>query len=491
MTLRNTPHDWQFYAESNSACLGYRDRCFWPRGKVLGGSSAINAMFYVRGTPRDFNRWAEIGNPTWDYETALKYMKKSEGQQNPELVKYKDGRYHSDQGPMLIDNNGNETFALSKLFIEAGQELGIKHVNDINVDDVLGYTHVQVFMANGRRQSTAKAFLVPAKNRTNLHVIKHAHVQKILIDDTNVVTGVEFEIKNDQIYTATVQKEVILSAGAVSSPQLLMLSGIGPKKHLEKHNIKVKRDSPVGKNLLDHIYVPIHFKFHRSTAVKEPLVQTLDEIYNFAVHNSGPLTRMDVSQVLAMINTANGTGEPDIELHVNTFERASFQFKVHYENGRFDADATNILLKANEEADIGVIQAILLQPKSTGFIELTSASPDDHPRIFPNYFSEEEDMNTMLRAMKQQYSLIETETFRKHEGEFIRLPLKECDKLLFNSDEYWRCYIRHFSSTLFHPVGTSKMGPDSDPEAVVDSRLNVRGVKQLRQIDAGISKLIF
>lgn len=487
-SIQGTQHDWQFYAESDSACQAYVDGCYWPRGRLLGGSSSLNAMLYVRGTKRNFDRWAELGNPTWDYEHVLKYMKKSEANENPEFVKYKNGRYHSDDGPIRISRTG-ELRPLAKIFIDAAQEIGINYVNDINADVNLGIFHPQSFISNGRRQSAAKAFLVPAKNRTNLHIIKNAHVQKILIDDNNVVTGVEFKYKNNQVHTATVQKEVILSAGAVSSPQILMLSGVGPKNHLEQHKIEVKYDSAVGKNLLDHIMVPVYFQFHRCTAVKESPTQLLDALYNLAIHNSGPLSRTDAIQLLAMINTANRTDEPDIEPHMIFFERGSnLALQSHLKSQRMDSDIADALLQANANGELVIIWLALLQPKSVGFIELKSSSPDDKPRIVPNYFQNDEDMRTMIRAIKQQLSLTKTAAFRKHAGTFVRLPLNECNKLEYMSDEYWRCYSRFMSSTVYHPVGTSKMGTDYDRDAVVDSRLKVRGVQGLRQIDAGISK---
>lgn len=485
--LQNTEHDWEFYAESDSACLAHQFGCFWPRGKVLGGSSAINAMFYVRGTPRDYNRWAELGNPTWNWETVLEYMKKSEGNQIDEFVQRDNGKYHSDKGPLIVDFYG-ESNPFAKIFIEAGQELGIKYIDDINAGETLGYVNAQATASKGRRQSTAKAFLVPAKNRTNLHIVKHAHVQKILIDNNNIVTGVEFLYKDKQILRATNRKEVILSAGTVSSPPLLMISGIGPKEHLKKHNIEVKYDASVGKNLKDHIFTAMYFQFHRSSPTQEAPTDLLDAIYNLAVHNSGPLTNLGVSQLIAMLNTANGTGDPDIQLHILMFEQNSWKLKGHLQSKKYDETIENAILEANTKADIAIIWSIILQPKSTGFIELKSNSPQDKPRIVANYLSEEEDMVTMLRAVKQQISYEQTETYHKHEGEFIKLPLKECDKFEFKSDDYLQCYIRHFTGTLYHPIGTSKMGPEGDADAVVDSRLNVRGVKRLRQADAGISK---
>lgn len=406
----------------------------------------------MRGNRRDYDRWAELGNPTWDYDTAIKYMKKSEANQRADFVEYKNGKYHSDKGPMPIDNYG-ELDPDAKIFYEAGQERGINFVENINADVELGYVNAQAFISNGRRYSTAKSFLVPAKNRTNLHIVKHAHVQKILIDDNNVVNGVEFLYKNDQLYKATIRKEVVLSAGAVSSPQLLMLSGIGPQEHLKKHNIPVKHNSAVGKNLLDHVISIAYFQFHRSSqnSHQEAPTDVLDAIYNLAIHNSGELKHLGATQMIAMLNTVNGTGYPDVELHFLYAKKNTWKLPLHIQSKHYNDDIEKHILQANAESDIGIIWITLLQPKSTGFVELKSASAEDKPHIVPNYFKEEEDMATMLRALKQQISFTDTETYRKHEGEFLRIPLKECDKYEFKSDDYLRCYIRHFSATLYHP----------------------------------------
>lgn len=479
--------DWEFYTESDTACKAHNDGCYWPRGKMLGGSSSINAMFYVRGNPQDYNRWAEMGNQGWDWQNALKYFKKSEGNRNKEFVR--NAEYHNDKGPIAIDSFG-EMHPLSNIYIEAAKERGIKYLDDINADEILGYTNAQGFVSNGRRQSTAKSFLIPAMNRSNLHIVKNAHVQKILINENNVVTGVEFVYKGKQSTVTNVRKEVILSAGAVSSPQILMLSGIGPEEHLKKNNIIIKRDAPVGQNLLDHVFTAIFFRFKNLPPTQTSPNELFQAIFDLVMNNKGSLTNLGVSQLTAMLNSANGTGYPDVQLHFFMFPQNSWEFPNYLELTKYDKTIVSKLVAENAKAGIGIIWVTLLQPKSVGYIELKSSSSNDKPKIVPNYFSDNEDMETMLRAIKQQISFTETETYRKYDAELLELPLPNCSEYKFKTDDYLRCFIRHFSNTLYHPVGTSKMGPNSDSQSVVDARLKVRGVERLRQVDAGISEYL-
>lgn len=213
--------------------------------KIVKG---YNAMVYVRGSDKDFNQWAAAGNPGWDWESVLQYFKKSEGMQVPEIALSKDGKFHNTDGPLKIDSYHN-TEPLRNVVLNGGEELGYKTVLDINADEYIGLTVVQGTLDGNRRCTTAKAFLVPAKDRPNLYIIKHAHVTKIIFDEVDKrATGVQF-ITNNIKMIANAKKEIILSAGAIGSPQILLLSGIGPKKHLDEHKIPIIADLAVGKNL--------------------------------------------------------------------------------------------------------------------------------------------------------------------------------------------------------------------------------------------------
>lgn len=478
--LQKSRVDWQFYAQSSRACRANVGGCFWPRGRMLGGSSAMNFMVYVRGNDRDYDRWEqEFGIPGWNYETALKYFKKSEGNQQPSFVQYDDGRYHSACGPQKIDLLGSLT-PFQEMLIEAANEKGIPTIDDINADKLTGYVNLQGTYFQGRRWSAAKSFLIPAKDRPNLDVIKHAFVKKILINEKNQAYGVKFDYKGITM-KAYCRKEVVLSAGAVMSPVILMHSGIGPRCELKKYKISVKSDLPVGKNLIDHLYTLVWLKFNPSQT--SPL-DSLDSTYNLAIHNSGSLA--SAAQPSGFINTFNNSIYPDIQTLIHYYPAKSPDLRSYLDQYAYNDNFKSKLIAENENHDIVGFIVADVQPKSRGYIKLGGSSPCDRPKIRPKYLSHPEDMNTMLQGVKQQLSFLDTEAYQANGGEFIWIPIEECDRFPFKSDDYLKCYIAYSSGTTYHPLGTSKMGSDSDPTAVVDQFLRVRGIDGLRQIDAGM-----
>lgn len=484
--LQNTEHDWQFRSEpSDKACRSIKNGCFWPRGKMLGGTHSLNGGVYMRGNKGDYDGWHRMGNTNWDWENVLKYFKRSETNANRTFVNYQSGKWHNSDGELSIDHY-HQPEEIRNVFIEAAKEFGYDFVNDLNADKPLGYANAQGTLKNGERHSTAKSFLVPAKNRPNLHVIKYAQVTKILIDSTNSVTGVEFEYKKNHKFVAKAKNEYILSTGAVSTPQLLMLSGIGPKKHLTKFGIEVKKDLAVGKNLQDHLIVPIVFQFHKSTAEPQPPLQVLDDLYNFAIHRKGPLSGIGTINLVGMINTVNHSGYPDIELQHFNQRKQSAELKTLLYAMDYEENVIKPILEANDEGETNMVYVELLRPKSSGEILLRSNSPYDAPRILANYLERDEDVQTLLRGIRYQTNFINSETFKKHEGKLIRIPFDDCDKHEYMSDDYWVCYMSHMATTVYHPVGTAKMGPHNDRSAVVDDKLKVKGVNGLRVIDASV-----
>lgn len=488
-SVQQTKFDWQFYAESEKACRSLKHGCFWPRGKMLGGSHGLNAMIYLRGHKNDYNIWERLGNPTWGWNDVLKYFKKSEFNQNSTFVKRENGKYHSDDGLLLVDSY-NDSEEMKNIYIDAAIEMNYKMVDDFNSDNLLGYGIVQGTIHKGRRQSAAKRFLVSAMDRSNLHIIKHAQVKKILINNEGRATGVQFTYNNNTHLTAHMRKEVILSAGTVSSPHLLLLSGIGPKDHLQQHGISVKKDLPVGHNLQDHLMAVLFFSFHESTAQPPRMEDTLDNIYMYAIHNKGPLASLGSVDLVGFINTENHTGYPDIETHHFDFRVNSLELQMFMGKVGFNDDIVQSITEQNKVSDVGMIFVVLLNPKSTGWIDLASSNPDDKPKIHTNYLIDERDLETLRRGIKHQRAFANTKSFKKHEGKQIRLPLPVCDDFEFDSDEYIDCYIGQLTTTLYHPVGTVKMGPDSDGESVVDSKLRVRGVDGLRVVDASIMPVL-
>lgn len=477
---QRTEVDWQFYAESYKACQGLNGSCFWPRGKCLGGSSAINLMIYVRGNRHDFDLWATLGNKGWDYESLLPFFKKSENNHSPQFVYQDGGKYHSNSGELNIDFYGDSPF--SKVFTDAGMEDNYKFLSDINADEYIGYTKVQGTCYEGRRQSTAKAFLVPVKNRKNLHVVKNGLVKKVLIDKHNRAYGIKYKRKGKTI-KAYAKREVIMSAGSIMTPVVLMLSGIGPKEELKKHKIPSKQYLAVGKNLIDHIYTLILFKFDPTpTDPNAPL----DNVFNLAIHNTGGLTNVGISTLCAFINTDRTAKFPNCQLMYFWFTQNSPNLQAYIKTRQFTYEIAKQLTEANKNHDIGAVLVTLLHPESKGSIHLNSSSINDKPRIKTGYFSNERDYEPMIKAIRQQISYVKSKSYSAKHAEYFMLSLAECNSIKFDTDEYWKCYIKYMAATLYHPVGTCKMGPHSDHEAVVDDRLRVRGVHGLRVIDASM-----
>lgn len=476
----NTKVDWKFQAESSLACGATNGTCSYPRGKMLGGSSSMNYMLYVRGNDRDYNRWAAEGNTGWDWENVLQYFKKSEANQYKPFVDYEDGRYHSANGPMKVAFRG-ELAAKDRIVYEALMEYGVPAINDINADKLIGSVNLQTTSFHGHRQSTAKAYLVPAKNRRNLHIIKHALVEEILIKK-NYAYGVKFSYKEKHKMKAFASKEVILSAGVIMSPVVLMLSGIGPEKELLKWHIPVKIDLPVGENLVDHPYLTIFFTFN-PTGHPTSMQDQLDSIYNYAIHNSGPLVQQ--GDLGIFFNVFNNSQYPNIQLRTAYYQRGSTSFRSFF-NGNYHGSTAHSLLRANQKSDITMINLTLISTKSRGVLKLNGTTIYDKPVIRPRYLRDKDDMQVLLSAIRQQIELTNSKSYRRYGGRFLRIKLKTCDQHVYLSDKYLICYIRYFTNSGWHPVGTSKMGPKGDKTAVVDPELKIQGVKRLRQIDGGM-----
>lgn len=454
----------------------------------LGGSHGANAMLYLRGNRRDYDNWHDLGNPTWGYDEVLKYFRKSEQNLDEDLVKFENGKYHSDKGLLKVGRYRaqNDSNAIEDCFVAAGKEFGYNFVDDFNSNTLLGYARGQGTVFNGRRQTTAKAFLIPAKDRPNLHIIKYAHATKVNIDGNGKATGVEFIYKGKENLIANVKKEIVISGGAISSPQLLLLSGIGPAKYLKKLEIPLKKDLAVGKNLQDHLIVPMFFSFHKSKADQLQSENMLQDTIDFYLYGKGEYTGLGITDLVAFLNTVNGTGYPDIEIHHFAYKKDSIALKTYLQIVGFSDEVQAALIEESKTSELAMVFVVLLNPKSKGSIKLNSVDPFEKPYIFANYLDEKEDWQTILNGVKYEYNQVHSKTFKEHEGTFVQLPLKECNKFSFASDEYFKCYINQLSTTVYHPAGTCKMGPKTDKKSVVDPRLRVHGIPNLRVADTSI-----
>jgi choline dehydrogenase len=356
-----------------------------------------------------------------------------------------------------------------KSIIKAFKEMGLKEI-DYNAKSGPGVVLVQATQESGERMSTNRAFLSPVRNRRNLQVITDVRVTKILINErSRTAVGVEYVLEGDKSITYKVfsAKEVILSAGAINSPQLLMLSGIGPKDTLEKLNITVHSDLKVGSNLQDHAGTASLQYLFKSGCEGDINRDKLSYMYT----RRGPLSATGPLQLVAFTNSSMAT-YPDIQYHILPLVEPPSSV----------VPGSNIMCYYNKIAFLLVV----LRPTSRGYVTLNSADPFQQPLIFSNLLHTEQDVNTVVEASKFVARLGKTEAFRRAGATLDRTPLAGCTDIKFGTDKYWRCTARHWVRTIFHPVGTCKMGLSSDPDAVVDATLKVHGVKKLRVVDASI-----
>lgn len=486
--LQLSKMDWRYKTEpQDSACLAMAGRrCNWPRGKVMGGSSVLNYMLYVRGNRRDYDQWEALGNPGWAFHHVLHYFKKSEDNRNPYIAR--NVEYHGTGGYLTVQEAPWRT-PLATAFVQAGVEMGYDN-RDYNAEFQTGFMIPQGTLRRGSRCSTSKAFIRPVRLRRNLHVAMHAFVTKILIDpSTKRAYGVKF-LREGHARVVLARKEIILSAGAINSPQLLMLSGIGPKDHLHSLGIPVLQDLPVGHNLQDHIGTGgIVFLIDQKVSLVQTRYENLPSVLKYAMFGSGPLTVLGGVEGLAFVKTkfANQTDDwPDIEFHFISGSPASDGGRQIRKVHGLSERTWQQVFKPISFRDSWSVYPMLLRPKSRGYITLRSASPFDKPYITHNYLTEPQDVKVMVEGIKIALALAETRAFKKFGTRFYSRPMPGCEYAALWTDAYWECLARHYTSTIYHPVGTCKMGPYWDPGAVVDPQLKVYGISGLRVADASI-----
>ncbi|XP_055889298.1 alcohol dehydrogenase [acceptor]-like isoform X2 [Biomphalaria glabrata] len=470
-----TPLDWEYYSEASSETMKQlrNGRSYWPRGKVLGGTGNINAMQYVRGSRHDYDRWAQyLGTDQWDYRHVLPYFQKSE---HIQISNLKDSDYHGRDGQVTV--NYIDSQPIVEKLIEAGETIGYPYNEDYNGRIQEGISRSQVNSRNGQRWSTSHAFVHAANDRDNLHVAVDSHVVKVLIENKQA-KGVAV-IRNGRKEILLANKEVILSAGAIGSPQLLMLSGIGPKKHLDSLGIPVVSNLSVGENLQDHIMIDVGIQIH------EPLSQSADGLSSLLPYLQyrlfGPFSSPFLLEVTAFKSTTREVREtswPDLQLHFSSLLKVHFNYK----------EEVRAQLEESRKAKYGLIcLPILLHPESRGKITLRSQDPFDYPLIDANYLSKQEDVETLIRGIQECEKFVDTDIMRSVGAELTETkPVWPCDEHRFKSHEYWQCLVKQGPMTTYHPVGTCKMGPSGDPTAVVDANLRVYGISNVRVVDASI-----
>ncbi|WP_432343857.1 choline dehydrogenase [Shinella yambaruensis] len=456
-------YNWHYHTEPEPHLNGRS--LYWPRGKVLGGTSTINGMIYVRGNRHDYDRWAQMGAAGWSYDEVLPAFLRSEAHVQ------RNGAFHNTEGELTVCRargwNG-----LLDVFNQAGGEAGYPLNDDFNGEEQEGFGRYDFTITKGKRCSTAYAFLRPARDRPNLTILTRAHTRRVLIENGRAV-GVEFSRRGNtsKVYA---DRDVILSAGVVNSPQILMLSGIGAADELAEHDIRVVRDLPgVGKNLQDHVDCVMAYE------CREPVTLYSDlradkltwSVVQGMLFGEGIATTFPY-EAGAFVKSRTDIAAPDIQLHfMPALEKTA---NLHFPNP---------FRKERVEANHGFsLRVGPVNPESRGEITLRSADPMDRPRITANYLQTEFDIRTMINAIRITREIISQKAFDKYRGqELAPGPAVESDAEMVT-------WLRANAMTTFHPVGTCKMG--SDPMAVVDSRLNVHGIKGLRVADASIMPII-
>ena len=443
-------HDWGYKTIPQKHCFG---RSFlWPRGKVLGGSSSVNGMVYMRGHPSDFDHWAQLGNAGWSYVDILPYFKRAEHWELGE------DEFHGGSGP-LRTSRVKEFHPLAKAWLDAGEQAGYPRNPDVNAASQEGFGPLDSTIGDGRRSSTAFGYLKPALPRPNLKIITHALASRVIVKGGRAV-GVEY-LRKGRTETLMAEREVILSGGAVNSPQLLQLSGIGSGNHLHSLGIKTVHElKGVGENLSDHIATEIQQICLQPISLLRELKpwNAAKHLLRYAISRTGPVAHPGIEAV-SFIKTRPDLVAPDIQVH--------FVMLIYGENG----------VKLHESH--GFQPLINVQrPESVGTVMITSADPSVAPAIDPNYLAAESDVRVLRDGIKLCREVIAQKAFDPYRGPELN-PGAD-----IKTDAQIDEYVHRSSHTQFHPVGTCKMG--GDPMAVVDDKLKVHGLEGLRVIDASV-----
>lgn len=453
-TIHNPSVDWCYRTEPDPGLNGRSIE--WPRGKVLGGSSSLNGLLYVRGQPQDYDRWQQMGNTGWGWDDVLPLFKRSEHNERGADA------YHGDQGPLSVSNMRIQR-PITDAWVAAAQAAGYAYNPDYNGADQEGVGFFQLTSRNGRRCSAAVAYLNPIKARPNLRIITHAQVERIEIDAGKRATAVTYTDRGGTAQRVQAHREIVLCGGAINSPQLLMLSGIGPADQLRDHGITVQQDlRGVGQGLQDHLQARLVYKCHEPTLNDEvsSLMGQARIALKYAMFRSGPMT-MAASLATGFVKTRPDVETPDIQFHVQPLSA---------ENPGKGADKFSAF----------TVSVCQLRPESRGEIRLASADPHTYPRIIPNYLSTDTDCRTAVAGVNiarriSRFAPLTSKISEEHR------PHASLDMQDYDATLDW---ARSNTASIYHPTGTCRMG--SGAGAVVDARLRVHGIAGLRVADCSI-----
>jgi choline dehydrogenase len=453
-TIQSPALNWMYRTQSDPGLNGRALN--WPRGKTLGGSSSINGLLYVRGQAQDYDHWRQMGNEGWSWQDVLPLFKRAETWEDGE------SELRGGDGPVSVTHS-RKSWKIVDAWVKAAQNAGFPCNPDYNGADQYGVGYFQLTARNGLRCSSAKAYLKPIRDRKNLEVITNVLTEKVLFDGKRAV-GIQ-GMRSGRPFTARARNEVVLSAGAIGSPQILMLSGIGPGDHLNDHSIDILHASEgVGKNLQDHLQARPVYKCSVPTinTRTKGLWNQAKIALEYALKQTGPMT-MAASLGTGFLKTRPELETPDIQFHIQPFSADNPTTGTH----AFDAFTASVLQ---------------MRPESAGQLLLQSNDPHDHPNIYPNYLATQLDQETIVEGIRiarricRQSPVADVITDEHAPGKAVADD--DHDGLLN--------WARDTATTIYHPTGTCKMGPMSDKKAVVDARLRVKGVSNLRVADCSI-----
>ncbi|XP_012251307.2 glucose dehydrogenase [FAD, quinone]-like isoform X2 [Athalia rosae] len=479
----NTSLDWKFLTEPTqphpTACLENGGACSWPRGKMVSGTGGLYGMMYARGHPEIYNKWARTGNTGWSYSEIEHYFERAENPAHLHMVSDQPYPRTRNGGPLVIDHFRHKP-DFSEALLEAAKERGYR-TDSLHEFNQTGFMVAPMMTENGLRGTTSRFYLRPVAHRKNLDVLTNAHVTKILVKKwANTAYGIEYIDKKGKKRTVKCNKEVILTAGAIGSPTILMASGIGPKEHLAELGIPTIKDLPVGKNLHNHVSIGI--KMSINDTYYETL--TLDAVNEFLATRTGPLASTGLTQVTAFLESNYSTaGVPDLQVFFDGF------------SSRCAMTGNRIECPDGTIGNCPVRREIVARPtvvcaRTKGYMKLRSADPLDPPLLYPNYFDDVTDEKILIEGIKKVLELTETPSMKKWDLRLDPTPHPWCSEYEFASDAYWSCFIRVQTGPENHQAGTCKMGPLGDGQAVVDPELRVHGITNIRVADASIFPIV-
>ncbi|XP_046964298.1 ecdysone oxidase-like [Vanessa cardui] len=459
--LSKTYMDWNFTSEDDGYTAQYRQQKYLnlAQGKVLGGSSCLNHFYHIRGDPKDYDDWAKAtGDDSWSWQNLMPYFIKSERIEDPYILNSKSSKYCGTKGYMGVTRESRD---LPLKYLKAFKEMGHNIIENANAGETLGFFLPMFTIFGGVRQSSAESFLSPIKNRDNLFIMKNTLVTKIVIDENSQATGVQCKTSDGTSITIVAKKEVVVSAGTFNTPKLLMLSGIGPKEHLESLSISVVSDLPVGDNSQDHMAVILVHQLEQTSDrfTSDPTQFPLPTFVGFGAINK--TQNYPDYMTLNLISRNNPAA---------LMQLCSSVFSLH-------EDVCAQIYATGEGREVLFSVLTLGRPSSRGQVRLKSSNPDDPPKISTGFLSAAIDMENNVDSILDFIRVTESSYFAGVGAQTIYFDFPEC-RTVSNVRDYWKCYVLHMMDTTFHFSSTCSMG------TVLDSSLKVVGVSKLRVVDA-------